>query len=184
MNQKFESPRSVSASRRASAQLLIPSRTPAHEFQPLSLPDSTDTVMSSKSSNRRNDYEPGTSPGDAGDGAILSRLMNVRFFHSAFCTLLLLCGGCGSRPARPTVEGVRSEVAKVLKKDAAKIDVAKPLVAQGADELDIVEIVMALEETFKVKIPDGALGKTVGEASKTLTVQKLTEIVSTQQKAK
>ena len=113
-----------------------------------------------------------------------SQLMNTRIFLSAICALLLLCGGCGSQPAKPTVERVRSEVAKVLKKDAAKVDVAKPLVAQGADELDIVEIVMALEETFKVKIPDGALGKTVGEASKTLTVQKLTEIVSSQQKTK
>jgi acyl carrier protein len=113
-----------------------------------------------------------------------AQFMNARIFCSTIIAVLLFCGGCGSQPAQPTVEGVRSEVAKILKKDAAQIDVAKPLVAQGADELDIVEIVMALEEAYKVKIPDSALGKTVGEASKTLTVQKLTEIVSSRQKTK
>jgi acyl carrier protein len=79
---------------------------------------------------------------------------------------------------------VRSEVATILKKDSAQIDVAKPLVAQGADELDIVEIVMAVEEAFKVQIPDSAVGENVGEVSKTLTVQKLAEIVVKQQKTK
>jgi acyl carrier protein len=63
-------------------------------------------------------------------------------------------------------------------KDSAQIDVSKPLVAQGADELDIVEIVLAVEEAFGVEITDSVLEGHVGEASKTLTVQKLAEIVS------
>jgi acyl carrier protein len=79
---------------------------------------------------------------------------------------------------------VRSEVATILKKDPARIDIAKPLVAQGADELDIVEIVMAIEEAFEVEIPDSAIGESIGDVSKTLTVQKLAEIVSRQQKTK
>ena len=83
-----------------------------------------------------------------------------------------------------TVERVRSEVATILKKDLIQIDVAKPLVAQGADELEIVEIVMAVEEAFKVEIPDSAISEIIEEVSKTLTVQKLAEIVSTQQKTK
>ena len=75
-------------------------------------------------------------------------------------------------------------MATILKKDSAQLDVAKPLVAQGADELDIVEIVMAVEEAFKVEIPDAAIGENVGEISKALTIQKLAEIVSKQQKSK
>lgn len=82
------------------------------------------------------------------------------------------------------VDRVRAEVAKILKKDSAQIDVTKPLVAQGADELDLVEIVMAIEEAFKVEIPDSAIGENVNEASKTLTVAKLAEIVSRRQKNK
>ena len=98
-------------------------------------------------------------------------------------TSLLLCG-CDSRSGNPTVERVRSEVATILKKDTARIDISKPLVAQGADELDIVEIVMAVEEAFKVEIPDSAIGENAGEVGKTLTVQKLAEIVSKQQRTK
>ena len=110
--------------------------------------------------------------------------MNARIFLLPILTLLLLCGGCGSQPAQQTVDRVRSEVATILKKDSAQIDVTKPLAAQGADELDIVEIVMAVEEAFKVEIPDSAIGENVGEVTKTLTVQKIAEIVSRQQKAK
>lgn len=71
-----------------------------------------------------------------------------------------------------------------MKKDATQIDISKPLVAQGADELDIVEIVMALEESFGVEIPDEAIGKNVNEVSKTLTVEKLAKIVAKQKKTK
>jgi acyl carrier protein len=110
--------------------------------------------------------------------------MNARIFLSAVVAVLFFCGGCGAPPAQQTVDRVRSEVATILKKDAARIDVAKPLIAQGADELDIVEIVMAVEEAFEVAIPDSAIGENVGEASKTLTVQKLAEIVSEQRKTK
>ena len=113
--------------------------------------------------------------------------VNTRIIPSAVLAVhlsgLLLCG-CGSQHRQQTVERVRSEVATILKKDSAQIDVAKPLVAQGADELDIVEIVMAVEEAFEVEIPDSAIGENVGEVSKTLTVQKLAEIVSRQQKSK
>ena len=76
------------------------------------------------------------------------------------------------------MDRVRLEVATILKKDTAQIDVTKPLVAQGADELDIVEIVMAVEEAFNVEIPDSAIGENVNEA----TVTKLAEIVSGRQR--
>jgi acyl carrier protein len=80
------------------------------------------------------------------------------------------------------VDRVRAEVAAILKKKSSQIDVKEPLVAQGADELDIVEIVMAVEEAFNAEIPDSAIGEKVGEASKDLTVEKLAEIVSRQPK--
>ena len=43
---------------------------------------------------------------------------------------------------------------------------------------------MAVEEAFKVEIPDSAIGENANEASKTLTVAKLAEIVSGQQRTK
>jgi acyl carrier protein len=104
---------------------------------------------------------------------------------TALSWCFLFCGGCGPQQSQPTVDRVRAEVAKILKKDAAQIDPLKPLMSQGADELDIVEIVMAVEETFKIEIPDTAIsGEKTGEVSKGLTVQKLAEIVSSQKKTK
>jgi acyl carrier protein len=109
--------------------------------------------------------------------------MNFRPFPSAILAVLwvsLLACGCGSPPNQSTVDRVRSEVATILQKESAQINVATPLVTQGADDLDIVEIVMAVEDAFKVEIPDSD----ISEASKSLTVQKLAEIVSRQLKSK
>ena len=88
--------------------------------------------------------------------------------------------GCGPAvKAKPeVVEKIRVEVAKILKKD--QIDIRKPLGAQGADELDIVEIVMAVGEAFKVEIPDNAIGEKPDKIAKTLTIEKLAEIVTEQ----
>jgi acyl carrier protein len=108
--------------------------------------------------------------------------MNIRLLAFPTLTMILLCVGCGSPSDQDTVERIRSEVATILKKDSAQIDVAKPLGAQGADELDIVEIVLAVEEAFDVEIPESAIGENVGEVSKTVTVQHLADIVSKQKK--
>ncbi len=98
--------------------------------------------------------------------------MSSSAIRAGLMASLLACG-CGSPPSQPTLDRVRSEVASILQKESAQINVATPLVAQGADELDIVEIVMAVEDEFNVEIPDSE----IGEAGKTLTVQKLAEIV-------
>lgn len=71
---------------------------------------------------------------------------------------------------------------ELLAKDVAP---EASLVELGADELDIVEIVMALEEEFDVAIPDEQI--TVKSASNTfatdpsLSIKSLTEIVGEQQ---
>ena len=108
--------------------------------------------------------------------------MNMRFYPLLILVFLLFCTGCGPKVSQQTIDRVRSEVAEVLGKDPAQIDIAKPLVEQGADDLDIVETVMAVEEAFKIEIPDSAIGEKVDEVGKTLTVQKLAKIVSKQQK--
>ena len=108
--------------------------------------------------------------------------MNTRLFPLAVLAFILFCSGCGPQPSQQTVDRVRSEVAEVLGKDPAQIDVVKPLVDQGADDLDIVEMVMAVEEAFNIELPDSAIGEKSGEVGKTLTVQKLAKIVSKLQK--
>jgi acyl carrier protein len=106
----------------------------------------------------------------------------MRIFPLTILSFLLFLAGCGPQPSQQTVDRVRSEVAEILGKDAAQIDVAKPLVEQGADDLDMLEMVMAVEEAFNIEIPESAIGEKVDEVSKTLTVKKLAKIVSKQQK--
>ena len=116
---------------------------------------------------------------------------NTKAF-SILSTLLLLCVfllGCGRSQSGPpgqqqVVDRVRSEAAKILKKYPSQIDISKPLAALGADDLDVVEIVIAVEEACKVRIPDNALGDKPDEVSKTLTVQELADIVSKQPKTR
>lgn len=84
----------------------------------------------------------------------------------------------GTGDTRDAVEKVRNTVARILKKPPAQIDASKLLVEQGADELDIMEVVLDIEEEFKVRIPDSAIGSTPHQIGKVLTVEKLVQVVS------
>ena len=76
------------------------------------------------------------------------------------------------------VEKVKNTVARILKKPPAQIDTSKLLFEQGADELDIMEVVLDVEDEFKVRIPDSAIGSTPYQIGKVLTVEKLVQVVS------
>jgi acyl carrier protein len=47
-----------------------------------------------------------------------------------------------------------------------------------ADDLDVVEIVMTVEETFNVVISDEEVGASLDEVTKTLSIKKLADIVA------
>lgn len=58
-------------------------------------------------------------------------------------------------PDRATAtQRVRAELATILKTEPAKLPVDKPVLELGADELDVVEWVMAIEEAFNIQIHD------------------------------
>ena len=52
---------------------------------------------------------------------------------------------------------LRTELAKILKKDTAQLPVDKPIVGFGAKELDVIEWQMAAEKAFRVDISDDKL---------------------------
>lgn len=92
---------------------------------------------------------------------------------------LVVLVGCG-RPGevapdeyQQIVERIREIVGNQLDLNAGQVDVDVPLSKQkkAADELDVVEIVMTVEEAFNIEIKDE-------EASKDLSVKKLADIVS------
>ena len=105
--------------------------------------------------------------------------------------------GVGPRPApgpvaRPTpsppsatlVAEVQGVVAKVLGVPVTGVPPAVPLsnLPKPVDDLDVIEIVLALEEQFKIVIPDETLarvagGETAPALARGLTVEKLAGLV-------
>jgi len=76
-------------------------------------------------------------------------------------------------------------VAKQLGIEQGSVDINIPLSKQKApaDELDVVEIILTIEEKLGVEIKDQEIGETVQGATTGLTVKKLVEVVSKKKKA-
>jgi acyl carrier protein len=75
---------------------------------------------------------------------------------------------------------IRELAAKVLGVAPEEVDVGTPLSKQkvAADELDMVEIVMEVEDAFGVEIPDADISGTDEKYLPDLSVRKLAEIVA------
>ena len=75
---------------------------------------------------------------------------------------------------------IRELAAEVLGVAPEEVDVAAPLSKQkvAADELDTVEIVMEIEETFGVEIADADISGPDGELRADMSIRKLAEIVA------
>jgi acyl carrier protein len=127
------------------------------------------------------------------------------FMPAALCGLMVLHGGVSIGATTPTktgaeekkgrvsavqapdpkiVEKVRAIAAEILGVKASAVDVDVPLSKQkaAADELDLVEIVMALEEKFGIEIADADLGGTPAQFTATTSVRKLAGIVAKKKK--
>jgi acyl carrier protein len=70
-----------------------------------------------------------------------------------------------------TKSKVVSLIAAQLKIDATTLVDTKPLIELGADSLDIVDIIMELEETFGIEIPDA-------DADKIKTINDMVEYIN------
>lgn len=81
------------------------------------------------------------------------------------------------------VQRARVELATILKKEAARLPVDKPVTELGADELDVVEWVMAVEEAFRVQIPEEKVAGRSGKGIRPdLTITVMATIVMEQAK--
>jgi acyl carrier protein len=87
-------------------------------------------------------------------------------------------------PMVEILDRVRAEAASQLGRKKSDIEITRPLFEQGLDELDLVELVMALEEKFEVELPDAELAPLGKESMDKLTVQRLAEVVDAQLKKK
>ena len=125
----------------------------------------------------------------------------ISILLSLICLIALTNFGCGNKPPSTTSTNgqtanvanrpsqldnqqvlpvIRDIVAKILSIEPNAVDVNAPLSRQkiAADELDVVEIVMGVEEAFGVEIKDEEIADGKGEISVDLSVKKLAEIVS------
>jgi acyl carrier protein len=73
--------------------------------------------------------------------------------------LLFVAAGCGSDPMLPEIQKIAAEQ---LQKTPAEMNPDATFAALGADDLDIVEITMAVEDKMGISISDDALVKAAG----------------------
>jgi len=79
-----------------------------------------------------------------------------------------------------TEQRLRVELAKLLKKDAAKLPLDKPVTGLGADDLTVVEWQMAAERAFRVDIAqDKVFDPKTKATRKDLTISSMAGIVAT-----
>jgi acyl carrier protein len=110
--------------------------------------------------------------------------------------ILLAQFNCAKKPPAPPppsqapqeqiVTKVREIVANKLEVDPKTIDIEAPLSKQKspADELDAVEIILDLEDAFKIEIKEDEVGGSAPGLPDRLSVKKLADIVAKKTPAK
>ena len=79
---------------------------------------------------------------------------------------------------------IKAEVGRILNRRPQDFDPYKPLIAQGLNDLQIVELVLALERAFQVKVPDNRIGTKTDEGSSLLTIEQLADVITAEMKSK
>jgi acyl carrier protein len=142
-------------------------------------------------------YEISSSSGK-GTGQTFMHTLRIKPAIALIATLILLSGcenkfsqtsNSKARVDKPTqvvssdpeqiLSGIRNIVAKQLNLEASAVDVDAPLAKQkvAADELDVVEIIMGIEETFGIEIKDEEVSNPEGHLKNDLSVRTLVDIV-------
>jgi acyl carrier protein len=81
-------------------------------------------------------------------------------------------------PAPELVERIRRMAVEQLPAGASDIDVDQPMAAQGCDDDDIFELILDLEETYRIELDDAEYGSDGNTIDRTLTVRALARIVT------
>jgi acyl carrier protein len=88
-------------------------------------------------------------------------------------------GRSNSEKPQEVLSRVTKIVAEILSLKPEEIEVNLPLTKQknAADELDVVEIVLRVEEAYNIEIKDEELGGTLDDVTQDLTTRRLVDIV-------
>ena len=131
--------------------------------------------------------------------SILNRATAIRPLRLALVAIACGLAGCGTEPpardvAAPTSGTTATEnevcriAAELLGVDRAKVRPETSLAELRADELDFVELIMALEEGFDVSIPDDEHEIVLGsenwqQGMKNITMRKLAATIDKRKQA-
>jgi len=102
---------------------------------------------------------------------------------SILSLLVAATGAPGARsasrePAADLVERIRGMAASHIAGAVSDIDVDQPMAAQGCDDDDIFELIIELEEIYRIEIDDAEYGSDGNTTDKKLTVRGLARIVT------
>ncbi len=100
----------------------------------------------------------------------------MRAGHSLIAPIILsvAIAGCAAQAESPTAKDVRAIVAEHLGiKPELVTDKARFVADLGADSLDQVELIMAMEEKFNISIADADAEKVVSVGDAIRTVERL-----------
>jgi len=93
-------------------------------------------------------------------------MLITRIAIAVFCALLLGCGSAATYEARTsakrTAQDVRTIIAKQLDRSPGSIHPDATFAQLGADDLDLVEIVLEVEDTLGIAIDDEKLTTAAG----------------------
>jgi len=115
-------------------------------------------------------------------------LERARGVFAMWLAALALCAAATAAESAVDVANATQRVQRLVQQQlgvaANTLDHSKPLAALGMDELDLVELVMALEEEFDISIPDEAVEPAGRSWQDSVTTRRLVDIVVDQLRKK
>ena len=79
---------------------------------------------------------------------------------------------------------IKTELGRIVHKKPQEFDSQKPLIAQGLNDLQIVELILAVERAFQVKVPDKRINSKDADGSSMLTIDELADAITAEMKNK
>ena len=79
---------------------------------------------------------------------------------------------------------IKVELGRIAHKPPREFDAHKPLITQGVNDLQIVELVLAAERAFQVKVPDKRINSKNADGSSMLSIDELADAITAEIKGK
>src|SRR5262245_49348804 len=105
-------------------------------------------------------------------------MVSIKHLIAALVVLFATAFTAEAQDKATVVQRVRTELGTLLKKDPASLTVDKPVTELGADDLTVVEWIMALDKAFQIRLPDDkAIDPKTKKTRKDLTIDSMATTV-------